>query len=43
MPIGERFALYGRVENLFDEKYQTVAGYGTYGRTAYGGIRVKLK
>ncbi|MEO9131840.1 MAG: TonB-dependent receptor [Sphingomonas sp.] len=42
MPIGDHFALYGRVENLFDEKYQTVAGYGTYGRTAYGGIRVKL-
>lgn len=42
MPIGDRFALYGRVENLFDEKYQTVAGYGTYGRTAYAGIRVKL-
>lgn len=42
MPIGDHFALYGRVENLFDEKYQTVAGYGTYGRTAYGGIRVKF-
>lgn len=42
MPIGDHFVLYGRVENLFDEKYQTVAGYGTYGRTAYGGIRVKL-
>ena len=42
MPIGDHFVLYGRVDNLFDEKYQTVAGYGTYGRTAYGGIRVKL-
>ncbi len=34
--------LYGRIENLFDEKYQNVATYGTEGRTAYGGIRVKL-
>ncbi|MDB5704562.1 MAG: TonB-dependent receptor [Sphingomonas bacterium] len=42
MPIGDHFALYGRVENLFDEKYQTVAGYGTDGRAVYGGIRVKL-
>ncbi|MDF7777087.1 TonB-dependent receptor [Sphingomonas sp. AOB5] len=42
MPIGERFSIYGRVENLFDERYQTVADYGTLGRAAYGGIRVKL-
>ena len=42
LPVGDRFTLYGRVENLFDEKYQTVANYGTDGRAAYGGIRVKL-
>lgn len=42
MPIGDRFAVYGRVENLTDEKYQVVSGYGTYGRAAYGGIRLKL-
>ena len=42
MPLGERFALYGRIDNLFDERYQTVAGYGTQGRAAYAGIRVKL-
>ncbi|MDQ2878589.1 MAG: TonB-dependent receptor [Pseudomonadota bacterium] len=42
MPVGKRVSIYGRVENLFDEKYQTVAGYGTDGRAAYGGIRVKL-
>src|SRR3546814_8764791 len=35
LPIGERFAFYGRVENLFDERYQTVFGYGTVGRAAY--------
>jgi vitamin B12 transporter len=42
MPIGERLSVYGRVDNLFDETYRTVAGYGTYGRSAFGGIRVKL-
>jgi vitamin B12 transporter len=42
LPLGERLELYGRVENLFDAQYQTVAGYGTYGRSAYAGLRVKL-
>jgi vitamin B12 transporter len=42
MAVGPRLSIYGRVENLFDEKYQVVRGYGTYGRAAYGGVRVKL-
>ncbi|MEG3145845.1 TonB-dependent receptor [Sphingomonas sp. RT2P30] len=42
MPIGAHFAIYGRVDNLFDERYQTVSGYNTLGRAAYGGVRVKL-
>ena len=42
MPIGDRFAVYGRIENLTDEKYQMVSGYGTYGRAAYAGVRVKF-
>nr|WP_208411742.1 TonB-dependent receptor [Sphingomonas naasensis] len=42
MPIGDRFALYGRVENVTDEKYEVVSGYGTYGRAAYAGVRLKL-
>ncbi len=42
MPIGERLAIYGRIDNLFNERYQTVSGYGTLGRAAYGGVRVKL-
>ena len=41
VPLGEHLELYGRVENVIDTKYQTVAGYGTYGRSAYGGVRVK--
>ena len=42
LPIGERLSLYGRVENVADERYQTAAGYGTFGRAAYGGVRVRF-
>ncbi|HEU4960973.1 MAG TPA: TonB-dependent receptor [Sphingomonas sp.] len=42
LPITRSVSLYGRVENLFDEHYQTVAGYGSYGRAAYGGIRLRF-
>ena len=41
-PIGERFALTARIENLFDERYQTAARYGQPGRAAYAGLRVAL-
>ncbi|MBC3942775.1 TonB-dependent siderophore receptor [Sphingomonas albertensis] len=43
MPINDRIALYGRVDNLTDARYETVAGYGNYGRAAYGGVRLRLK
>ncbi|MES3100422.1 TonB-dependent receptor plug domain-containing protein [Sphingomonas faeni] len=43
VPINDRIALYGRVDNLADARYQTIAGYGTYGRAAYGGVRLRLK
>ncbi|MFM5914103.1 MAG: TonB-dependent receptor plug domain-containing protein [Chakrabartia godavariana] len=39
LPIGKALELYGRVENLFDARYETVSGYGTYGRTAHVGMR----
>lgn len=42
LPIGERLAIYARVDNLTDQRYQVVRGYGTYGRAAYGGVRVRL-
>ncbi len=42
LPLGERFTLYGRVENVTDARYRTVASYGTLGRAAYGGVRVRL-
>lgn len=42
MPIGERFEVNGRVENLFDAQYQSVFQYGTARRAGYAGVRVKL-
>jgi len=39
LPIGDALELYGRVENLFDARYETVSGYGAYGRTAHVGVR----
>lgn len=41
-PIGDKFSIYGRVDNLFDEQYTVVRGYNTPGRAAYGGIRLKF-
>ena len=41
-PVTDRFELFGRVDNLFDETYQTVRGYGTLGRNAYVGVRAKF-
>ena len=40
--LGDRFELFARVENLFDESYETVSGYGTIGRNAHAGVRVRL-
>jgi vitamin B12 transporter len=40
--IGRNLELFGRVENLFDERYETIFRYGTAGRAAYGGVRWAL-
>lgn len=42
LPISEHIELYGRLENAFDTDYETAYGYATYGRAAYGGIRVRI-
>ena len=42
LPVSERIELFGRVENLTDEEYQTAAGYGTAGRSAYIGARARF-
>lgn len=42
VPLGEHLDLFGRIENLTDANYQTAAGYGTYGRSAYAGVRARF-
>ena len=42
LPVGEKLSVYGRIENVGQERYRTVANYGTYPRAAYAGVRVKL-
>lgn len=41
VPFG-RVELFGRVENVFDAGYRTVAGYNTAGRSAYLGARYRM-
>ncbi len=40
--ITKNFQIFGRIENLFDKKYQEVDGYSTLGRSFYGGIKGKF-
>ena len=42
LPLGNHLELFARVENLTDAQYQTAAGYGTYGRSAYVGARARF-
>jgi vitamin B12 transporter len=37
--VSDSLEVYGRVENAFDEEYETVRRYGTLGRTFYAGLR----
>ena len=39
LALSDRVRLFGRVENLFDEKYMTSFRYDTLGRSVYAGIR----
>jgi vitamin B12 transporter len=41
-PFGDSVELFGRVENVFDEEYQTAAGYGSPGRGAFLGVRAQM-
>ncbi|MBU1338721.1 MAG: TonB-dependent receptor [Acidobacteria bacterium] len=34
--------IFIRLDNLFDQKYEYVKGYGTFGFAAYGGFRLKI-
>ncbi len=39
MAVTDAIELYGRVENLFDQSYETAAGYGSWGRSVFLGVR----
>lgn len=41
-PVSERIELFGRIENLWDEDYQTAAGYASPGRGAFVGAKLRL-
>ncbi len=41
LDASEHVTLFGRIENAWDETYQTAAGYATPGRGAYLGARVR--
>ncbi|WP_084583363.1 TonB-dependent receptor plug domain-containing protein [Sphingomonas azotifigens] len=43
MPVTKRLSVYGRVDNVGDVRYQQITGYGTYGRAATGGVRVRFQ
>ena len=40
--VTENGELYGRIENLFDKRYEEVLTYNTPGRAAYGGVRISF-
>lgn len=40
-PVTERIDIYGRIENVFDEQYETAFQYGSIGRAGYAGIRLR--
>ena len=40
-PVTDQLEVYGRVENVFDEQYETAFQYGSIGRAGYVGVRVR--
>jgi vitamin B12 transporter len=40
--LSEKIELFGRVENVFDESYTIVTGYGTFGRSVFVGVRARF-
>jgi vitamin B12 transporter len=41
-PVTEKLELYARVDNVTNKWYETIYQYGTWGRTAFAGLRAKL-
>ena len=42
LPLGHGVEVYGRIENAGDRRYATALNYGTAGRGAFAGVRVRL-
>jgi len=40
--VTKQFQVYGRVDNLFNERYEEILFFGTPIRSVYGGIKVTL-
>ncbi|MBX7541719.1 TonB-dependent receptor [Qipengyuania sp. GH29] len=40
--VGDHLEVFGRIENVLDADYQTVAGYGTAGRGVFAGVRARM-
>jgi len=40
--ITEQIEIFGRIENLFDEQYETIFRYGQPGRAVFGGVRYRM-
>ena len=42
VPIGDNLELTARIENLFDEQYETVLRFGQMPRAGYVGVRLRI-
>ncbi|MEM7781086.1 MAG: TonB-dependent receptor [Pseudomonadota bacterium] len=40
--IAESLELFGRIENVTDEEYETVRGFNQPGRSVFGGVRLRM-
>lgn len=40
--LNDHFSVFGRVENLFNERYEEVFSFATPGRGAYGGVKARF-
>lgn len=42
LPVNAYLELFGRIENVTNERFETVRGYGTAGRSGFAGVRARL-
>lgn len=42
MAMTKRISIFGRIDNLFDEDYEQIYGYGTAGLSGYAGLTMTL-